>query len=209
MYYRAKGKPVKWIHAQHNRYGPVVRIAPNELSFIGPDAWDDIYGHRTPNKVNRIKFAKDPRVLGPDFFVKPGNPTGLTRASDSAHAPQRRIVASAFSDKALKNQEPLLRSYVDLLIRKLRNIEESVNEQDDPIVDLVGWYNFTTFDIMADLTFGEPLYMLNQGKYTQWVQALFSSIKIITFNQVSNVEKFSPQLIHLSQPSRFAVMELS
>jgi hypothetical protein len=30
----------------HDRYGPVVRIAPGELSYNDPDAWQDIYGNR-------------------------------------------------------------------------------------------------------------------------------------------------------------------
>ncbi|KAJ5908819.1 cytochrome P450 [Penicillium taxi] len=28
----------------HDQYGLVVRIAPNELSYIDPKAWNDIYG---------------------------------------------------------------------------------------------------------------------------------------------------------------------
>ena len=28
----------------HEHLGPVVRTGPNELSFIGADAWEDIYG---------------------------------------------------------------------------------------------------------------------------------------------------------------------
>ena len=31
----------------HDIYGPVVRIAPNELSFISPKAWNDIYSDKT------------------------------------------------------------------------------------------------------------------------------------------------------------------
>jgi cytochrome P450 len=182
MYHRAKGKSVEWTHAQHTHYGSIVRLAPNELSFISPVAWDDIYGHRTASKTNKINFAKDARFMGPDFFVKPGNPKGIMRADDFAHSVQRRLVSSAFSDKALKDQEPLLRIYVDLLVSKFRAIAE---ESEQRAVDLVQWYNFTTFDIMADLTFGEPLHMLDRGEYTQWVRALFGTFKLVTFNQVS------------------------
>lgn len=31
----------------HDRYGSIVRIAPDELAFIDPSAWKDIYGHST------------------------------------------------------------------------------------------------------------------------------------------------------------------
>jgi hypothetical protein len=32
----------KW----HDRYGEVVRLKPNELSFIGETGWRDIYAHK-------------------------------------------------------------------------------------------------------------------------------------------------------------------
>ena len=32
--------------ALHRRYGPVVRVAPDELAFSDPQAWRDIMGHR-------------------------------------------------------------------------------------------------------------------------------------------------------------------
>jgi hypothetical protein len=32
----------KW----HEQYGEVVRVQPNELSFIGESAWKDIYAHK-------------------------------------------------------------------------------------------------------------------------------------------------------------------
>ena len=50
---------------------------------------------------------------------------------------------------------------------------------------MVDWFNFTTFDIMADLTFGEPLELLEGSMYTPWVRALFSYMRVI--NLGSNV----------------------
>lgn len=44
-------------------------------------------------------------------------------------------------------------------------------------LDMVRWYNFTTFDVMGDLTFGEPLHMLDNAEYDPWVQAIFGGIK--------------------------------
>jgi hypothetical protein len=68
MYHRVTGNIVKWTHAQHLRYGATVRVAPNELSFIDPLAWKEMYG------FGKGDFPKDLRLLGPDFFVKPGDP---------------------------------------------------------------------------------------------------------------------------------------
>jgi hypothetical protein len=37
----------------HDRYGPVVRIAPNEISFVDKDALTKVYGHSTGTKKVR------------------------------------------------------------------------------------------------------------------------------------------------------------
>ncbi|RAK89185.1 cytochrome P450 [Aspergillus costaricaensis CBS 115574] len=42
-YASLKGIQTHWLHSLHLRYGPVVRVAPNELSFIDERAWKDIY----------------------------------------------------------------------------------------------------------------------------------------------------------------------
>ncbi|KAI4936817.1 uncharacterized protein J4E92_001542 [Alternaria infectoria] len=38
-------------------------------------------------------------------------------------------------------------------------------------------YNFTTFDVMADLTFGESLHLLDNAEYNTWIQVIFKGIK--------------------------------
>lgn len=102
-----------WIQDLHKKYGPVVRLAPNELSFIEPGVWKDVYGHRA------TAFKKSVKFYGPDVH---GNPPGIIRADNISHARQRKTVSHAFSDKALKDQEQLLKGYVGLLIEKLKGI---------------------------------------------------------------------------------------
>lgn len=38
------GTPIPFAKDLHDRYGDVVRISPDELSFADPKAWRDIYG---------------------------------------------------------------------------------------------------------------------------------------------------------------------
>jgi hypothetical protein len=38
-------------HELHKKYGNVVRVAPDELSFIDPQAWKDIYTARTGKEL--------------------------------------------------------------------------------------------------------------------------------------------------------------
>ena len=40
------GHWLEWTTALHEQYGEVVRIHPDELSFISPSAWQDIYASR-------------------------------------------------------------------------------------------------------------------------------------------------------------------
>lgn len=49
----------------------------------------------------------------------PGSTT-LTMAGDSDHSRQRRALSHAFSQKALLEQESIIRGYVDLLIEKMK-----------------------------------------------------------------------------------------
>lgn len=150
-----KGKPHLWLNEMHRKYGPVFRYAPNELSFIDSQVWKDVYGHRA------TAFQKEKMFYGPDIF---GHPPGLIRADDVSHARQRKLVSHAFSDKALREQETLLKGYVELLVKKLK---EATAKNEEGKVDMMSWYNFTTFDIMADLTFGEPLKLLEGSAYSR------------------------------------------
>ncbi|KAI0354842.1 cytochrome P450 [Trametes cingulata] len=43
MYHEFTGKRRLWIHGLHQRYGPVVRVAPNEVSFATREAAKEIY----------------------------------------------------------------------------------------------------------------------------------------------------------------------
>ncbi|KAF1973408.1 cytochrome P450 ClCP1 [Bimuria novae-zelandiae CBS 107.79] len=129
-----------WLHKLHLEYGSTVRYAPNELSFIHSAVWKDVYGSRTTNL-----FSKQKLFYSPDIF---GDPPGILRADTDSHARQRKLVAHAFSDKALRQQEFILKHYAKLLIEKLTKAAWDHGE-----VDLARFYNFTTFDIMTDLTF--------------------------------------------------------
>jgi cytochrome P450 len=97
----------------HKKYGPVVRLSPNELSFIEPEVWKDVYGHRAS------AFTKSTTFYGPDAY---GTPVGILRADNVSHARQRKTVSHAFSDKALKDQEDLLKRHVGLLVEKLKGV---------------------------------------------------------------------------------------
>ena len=146
------GTILPWVQKNHEIYGDVVRLAPGEVSFIsGETAWQDIYGFRTGN------HKTPPYLKDRTWFPKPMNGVYSIIGSDEAlHTKLRRNFSHAFSDKALRSQEGIIQGFVDLLVHRLHEqVQEGV-----AAVDLMRWYNYTTFDVIADLTFGEPLYCL-------------------------------------------------
>ncbi|KAF2404512.1 cytochrome P450 [Trichodelitschia bisporula] len=158
----------------HDKYGPVVRVSPMELSFNGAQAWEDIYGHRQGLK----NMHKDPIHVGSVDPI-PGVTT-LTMADDANHARQRRALAYSFSQKALLEQEYIVQGFVDTLIEKL-----SLRADAGTPINMVDWLNFTTFDIIGDLAFGEPFGCLKDEMFHDWVSLIFDTIKIGAIEQAT------------------------
>lgn len=67
-------------------------------------------------------------------------------ANPSDHARMRKLVSHAFSETALREQEPILTQYFDLLLSRLKG---HLGGPTHGKVDIMSWYNFTTFDIIG------------------------------------------------------------
>lgn len=115
----------------HKKYGPVVRIGPNELVYTDAQAWKDIYGHRNGFPENTKEPSRD---LDPD----PNHPSIIT-AKKEQHSKLRRLLSNAFSEKSMKEQEPIIKSYIDLLIERLHGLASQNDSKN--IIDMVRWYN--------------------------------------------------------------------
>ncbi|KAF5963416.1 Isotrichodermin C-15 hydroxylase [Fusarium coicis] len=155
----------------HDKYGPVVRFGPNDVSFITAEAWKEIYGHR---KKGELPFSKDTRVYGVTYT---GQPNIITVPSEADHSRMRRLLSHAFSEKALRNQEDLMKIHIDLLITRLKS-----KANNGEVVDMVRWYNYCTFDLIGDLAFGEPFGCLKDGEYHPWVSMIFSGVKSAAYS---------------------------
>jgi cytochrome P450 len=97
-------------------------------------------------------------------------------SNDADHARMRRCINHAFSDQALRSQEPIIGSYITLLISKLQS-----REQDGVPVDIMRYVNYATFDILGDLCFGESFNALESEEYSEWMTNLFKSVKLVPF----------------------------
>lgn len=162
-----RGKNHLDITALHQKYGPIIRISPNELAFNTARAIRDVYG-QGPGGC----FAKDP-----SHYLPPANGTHhiLSAIDNNSHARQRRLLAPAFTARALKDQEGLIQGYVDTMISKLR----AEIEKDPSRINILNWMNYTTFDITGDLMFGESFDCLKDSRLHPWIGLLFNSIKML------------------------------
>jgi cytochrome P450 len=153
----------------HKRYGPVVRVGPNELAFSSPQAWRDIYGHK---KAGEEEFPK------PAAFYRIFNAMPLTvfNSDRNDHSMLRRQLAHGFSDRSMREQEPIIGSYVDLLISRLRDSVKNNSRQ-----NIKEWFNWTTFDVIGDLSFGVDggFGCLENSSYHPWVSLIATSIREI------------------------------
>ena len=149
----------------HEKYGEVVRVAPDEVSFIKPEAWDDIYGHKGAKS-----FVRDPKwyanlTEGQDDIIV---------SNEFDHGRFRKAFSAPFSDKALKENEPVIKANIDLLIQRL-NDQTKTN---DGVADMTKWYNWTTFDVIGDLVYGEPFGCLQNSEFDPWLAIVLQNIRL-------------------------------
>jgi cytochrome P450 len=114
----------------HDKYGPILRVGPNEVSFITSQAWSDICSH------NR-DFKKDVEFYGrrpvPGYTI-------VTAPNRVEHSRMRKAFNPGFSEKALREQESLIASYADKMIWRM-----SENMSNDKSVNLTDIFLFSEF----------------------------------------------------------------
>ncbi|KAK0667665.1 cytochrome P450 [Cercophora samala] len=175
-----RGSFVHDIQKLHRRYGPVLRIAPDEVAFAEPSAWNDIL-QSYPGKP---AFLKDPTWWTTQRIHTEGL---LTAIDPERHARMRKALTPGFTTRALRSQEPVIQRYVNLLVERLSNMVDSSSPAEKDTggvaaaeVDISPWFNFVTFDIFGDLSFGESFHCLENSNYHPWVAILFHTPAMAT-----------------------------
>ena len=73
-----------------------------------------------------------------------------------ACADYRRVFSHAFSDKSLRDQEPIIARYINKMSDRLHEI------CDKPI-NMSAWFNYVLFDTSGDLVLGDSFRCLENG----------------------------------------------
>ncbi|QSZ32535.1 hypothetical protein DSL72_002113 [Monilinia vaccinii-corymbosi] len=171
-YYKLKGDLPYKLKELHDKYGDVVRIAPNYLDYSSSAAWEDIYGF--PKDHHKQNFPKDMSEVG---MLAQGT-QNIISASDEDHRRFRRLQSHAFSEKALAAQEELIQDYARTFISGLIKFSSLAS---DHSINLGQWYNCATFDLLGDLAFGEPFGSMETGDLHPWTKLLFSIFEADTY----------------------------
>lgn len=157
------------IYNLHMKYGDVVRIAPDELSFADSSARECIHS----NSGGSPPFPKSTVWHSPQV----GRTPAITNAFDrQEHTRLRRKMEPAFNEKAVQRQEPIIHGYVDLFLETLR---EKTKGQEDrtAVVDIVKYFTFVTVDIIGDMAFGESFHCLESDVINDWVGLVYTFVK--------------------------------
>ncbi|KAI9878961.1 MAG: hypothetical protein M1830_010015 [Pleopsidium flavum] len=147
----------------HEKYGPVVRVAPEELSFSSPESWRDIYGQRSGHQT----FVKSNFYSGGNFASQAFSI--VSERDPAKHREMKKYLSTAFSDRSLKNQEYLISGVIDQFIQQIGKLGGDG-------IDMTTWFNLMTFDVIGELAFGESFGGVASGKLHFWISVVLSSM---------------------------------
>ncbi|KAK2028334.1 cytochrome P450 3A19 [Colletotrichum zoysiae] len=136
------------IEQLHAKYGPVVRIGPNELSFATEEALKNIH-NPGPDSGYFTKQGTIEALLGILIWAAPNL---LTTTERTAHKRLRAALQPAFTAKALMEQEDIVQHHVNKAVDSLgAKLDEQTTVSISDHVGKMIW------SIVGDLSFGEPL----------------------------------------------------
>jgi len=142
------GRRIFYIDDLHKKYGPVVRISPNEVAISDPEGFKQI--HAVTSKFTKSiwyeKLTHFPRL------------SVFTMRNPKQHAARRKLFARAFSKSYLReNWESTVKDKCRLAVQSIKKQAEGGS------ADVLKWWTFMATDIVGRLGFGESFGMLELG----------------------------------------------
>ncbi|KAI0382135.1 cytochrome P450 [Hypomontagnella monticulosa] len=129
----------------HAKYGDVVRLGPNSLSFADPKALKTIYG------LNK-GFVKSDFYVVQQSVVKGHSLASLFSTTDNNfHAQFRRCVNSAFAMSALVQYEPFVDNTTKLFLKQTERLFAGNPDG----CDFTQWLQFYAFDVIGEITYNK------------------------------------------------------
>ncbi|KAI1419717.1 cytochrome P450 [Xylaria sp. FL1777] len=154
----------QWEHVDlHRKYGPVVRIGPNEVSFSSP-------------QVARNLLSAGKRFYKTDFysvFPPPENPDIFTEIREEVHAMKKKVANVPYSMAAMRQLSPFIDDTIEFLVSRMggfctdlatvSKIDSFNGKKPQPILDLGNWLHYFAFDVLGEVAFGRSFGFLAAG----------------------------------------------
>ncbi|KAI1366623.1 cytochrome P450 [Xylaria arbuscula] len=122
------------------RYGDVVRIAPNELVFLTPQAAKDIYLAQENHLESFVQVGYDALDTGDNGISGEPNPI--------RHREVAKKLAPAFSNKNLMAKEAVIQRHMNQFIEKMEHLQRKD-------IELRQWSDWLALDLSAEMTYGQ------------------------------------------------------
>ncbi|KAE8347348.1 hypothetical protein BDV24DRAFT_173226 [Aspergillus arachidicola] len=156
------GNRIYFVHELHRKYGPIVRIAPDEVDISSLAEFREI--HRAGSPFLKSKWYEK--------FVPSKRSGVFTMRDPKEHAARRKLFARPFSKSELRRTwEPAVREKVQLAVSQIQRELKAVGKS-----DLLKWWTFLATDVSGHLMFGESFNMLQVGKKNQYIHVLESTM---------------------------------
>ncbi|KAL1890440.1 hypothetical protein Sste5346_008268 [Sporothrix stenoceras] len=97
-YHEFRGQRTAYVHALHQQYGSVVRLAPNEVAFASLPALKEIY-MSNGSGYDKTEFYH--------LFRQYGTPTMFSTLDKQTHSRRRRILADRYANSNVVKEEAL------------------------------------------------------------------------------------------------------
>ncbi|KJK86857.1 hypothetical protein H633G_09287 [Metarhizium anisopliae BRIP 53284] len=154
-YHFLRGTRSLYIHDLHAQYGPIVRIAPDEVNVTDIGAVKTIYSV----KDTFLKSGFYRRIVPPESI--------FSTANIDFHRRHRRLLAGPLTETSLKKMIPAIRTISDLVVQRMGE-EMKVRGA----ADVFKWATFMATDTIAQLTFGDSFHMVELGRKTEYALEL-------------------------------------
>ncbi|KAI0547173.1 cytochrome P450 [Xylaria curta] len=153
----------------HKRYGPLVRIAPDEIACADPEAIRKIYSTTSP--LNKTDFY---HIWDVGAFSK--YPHAFATVDEKLHFERRRIVNSVYTMSTVLTFEPYIDNCSRLFVERM--VQRTVPDQ---AIDLGDWFLWYAYDVIGELFFGRSLgFIENRGDGGAFLASLEFMLPVLT-----------------------------
>ncbi|ESU07768.1 hypothetical protein SNK03_002696 [Fusarium graminearum] len=180
------GRYGKVIRDMHERYGPIVRINPDELHCSDPYFTDEIYAG--PGRV-RDKWQHQLNTGG----AGPVSVTGFSTVNHEVHRMRKGALSKYFSRSQMLKLEGEVRDFSQMTVDKMLRYAGG-----EPF-DVKEAFNCFTADIISQYAFGESMGFIAQEGWepnlATWVKSFFQSAYMMRHNVLARkMAQFLPFL---------------